>query len=336
MDDDNLLRRVRALRDSCQNATTLQSVTPAQIEELWAFAMRSAQPKLARASAQCVANLAAAGLRSEVWAAVVARAAEFEAALESKSCRAALLAAAYNGFCRDAERAQELARASLLPALVRHSGEWPYLIACALFRLGAARAALENREARERLLELALAAVNSEPDAAFGDQDDVSIVALDYTCGDLAGLALEVVADATGGAAASKRAPALRSAGACAVAGAALDDYPLLALRIIANICHFDAPARDEARALIPAVLSRCKVDPNTPLLREWAVFAVRNVCHDNDENRRYIASLQPKAVDTSSVDLRAVGVENVDLTTDPATGKNELRVTRRAASKAR
>lgn len=266
-----------------------------------------------------------------------------EVALEetsSEKTRAAIIATAHNCICLQQRRAMELARAARSLELVFcHEGdashEWSYLLACALFRQGAARAAFAVIAARKPLLEFALSAVNSEADSVYCEDNDVALAALEIAITgphDLRALALEICADATAFGPAS-RAPALRKAGAIECASRAIEELPVLALKVIANVCHLDACARDEARPAIPDILSKCKVDTAVPLQREWAVFAIRNICHENEANRRYIAALEPQAVATSRDELEALGVEAAELITDPLTGRKQLQVTRRRPS---
>lgn len=266
-----------------------------------------------------------------------------EVALERTSCdkiRAAIIATAHNCVCVHERRAMELARAARpLELVFCHDGdashEWSYLLACALFRRGAAHTALAVVAARGALLEFALSAVNSEADSVYCEDNDVALAALDIAITgphDLRALALEICADATAFGPAS-RAPSLRQAGVIECASKAIEELPVLALKVIANVCHLDARARDEVRPAIPNILSKCKVDAAVPLQREWAVFAIRNICHENEANRRYIADLEPQAVATSRDELEALGVEAAELITDPLTGRKQLQVTRRRPS---
>ena len=43
----------------------------------------------------------------------------------------------------------------------------------------------------------------------------------------------------------------------------------------------------------LPAVLNHCNIDGHHPMLREWGVFAVRNLCAANRENQKAIEDLE-------------------------------------------
>lgn len=297
------------------------------IDEIWEYVVVRDDEKLAIVSAQCVANVAAAGNRDLVWQRICCRLID---ALETnlEKVRAAVIACVQNCVCHSSSRALEVAKNTKLMEAIfartdqgESSSEWAYLLACSLFRLGAASTAFLSTSStcRESLFSYALTGINSEGDRIYCEHDDVALVALQFAASNE--IALEIVADASG-LGPEQRAPALRAAGAFGVAGEAIldDALSLSALKIVANICHLDAEARNLARPLIPDVLNRCKVDPKLPLQREWAVFAVRNMCQDNDSNREYIASLKAQAVATPTEDLNNLGIDRIDLSED--TGK--------------
>lgn len=73
------------------------------------------------------------------------------------------------------------------------------------------------------------------------------------------------------------------------------------ALRCVANAC-FRRPRAQHVLLLhdgrgIAAVLSYCRVDDRVPLLREWALLAIRNACEGCEEVQRFVEQLAPRAV---------------------------------------
>ena len=53
--------------------------------------------------------------------------------------------------------------------------------------------------------------------------------------------------------------------------------------------------ARDEIRKIgaIPVILSLAHLDAKQPLLREWGIMAIRNLCANNERNQDYIQNLK-------------------------------------------
>ncbi len=56
---------------------------------------------------------------------------------------------------------------------------------------------------------------------------------------------------------------------------------PLLPRRVLANACYRCPYAQEKARigGTIPLVLSYCATDPRNPMLREWGLMTIRNLC---------------------------------------------------------
>lgn len=61
-----------------------------------------------------------------------------------------------------------------------------------------------------------------------------------------------------------------------------------------------------------------CQVDDTSPMVREWALWGVRNMCMGNEAVQRAIMDLQPVAP-LQNPDLAQMGLQ-VQL--DPASGK--------------
>ncbi|KAH6560210.1 hypothetical protein BASA60_000410 [Batrachochytrium salamandrivorans] len=95
-------------------------------------------------------------------------------------------------------------------------------------------------------------------------------------------------------------------------------------MKVIANITFSSRRAQDEIRECdgIPMVLSNCVVDDLNPYLREYGLFAVRNLTQGNKTNQDLIASLDKGKVVPSAM-LAEMGVE---ATIDADTGKLQFR----------
>ncbi|CAN0500347.1 unnamed protein product, partial [Ectocarpus sp. 8 AP-2014] len=68
-------------------------------------------------------------------------------------------------------------------------------------------------------------------------------------------------------------------------------------LKVIGNACFRCRRSQDLVRQEggLPLVLNHCAVDEANPLLREYALLALRNLCEGNPANQASIASLQPQ-----------------------------------------
>ena len=66
-------------------------------------------------------------------------------------------------------------------------------------------------------------------------------------------------------------------------------------MRLVANLLYRRVECQAAVRELdlIGAVLQRCRDDERNPLLREWALLAVRNMCEDCAENQAVIAGIK-------------------------------------------
>eukprot|EP00944_MAST-04C_sp_MAST-4C-sp1_P010263 g10263.t1 len=70
---------------------------------------------------------------------------------------------------------------------------------------------------------------------------------------------------------------------------------PVLCLRVLANLFANSMLARDEVRKIgaIPVILSLAHLDAKQPLLREWGIMAIRNLCANNKHNQDFIQNLK-------------------------------------------
>ncbi|KAJ3159035.1 hypothetical protein HK101_001145, partial [Irineochytrium annulatum] len=83
------------------------------------------------------------------------------------------------------------------------------------------------------------------------------------------------------------------------------------AMKVVAGLCYGCSDVQDEFRRIggLGVVLSCCKVDDGNPHLKEWAIFAIRNLCDNNPENQALIASLEPRALAPDDGTLQAAGL---------------------------
>ncbi|CAG8469546.1 6007_t:CDS:10 [Paraglomus occultum] len=83
-------------------------------------------------------------------------------------------------------------------------------------------------------------------------------------------------------------------------------------VNVIANMSYKNRRVQDEVRNLggIPVILNQCSIDDANPFIREYAIFAVRNLLDNNFENQKLIEQLAPIEVlqhpAVSDIGLRA------------------------------
>jgi len=68
----------------------------------------------------------------------------------------------------------------------------------------------------------------------------------------------------------------------------------------------------------VPIILAATRGEDGEDFLREWALWATRNLCHGSEDARKEIESMQPEAA-ADSQELAAMGL---NVSVDPATGK--------------
>lgn len=92
---------------------------------------------------------------------------------------------------------------------------------------------------------------------------------------------------------------------------------------ILGNACHRQKCVQDEIRQKggLYTVLQQCVVDDQNPLLREWGLWAVRNLLEGNEENQKEIGGLEIQG-GGSSPEIEAMGLRVV---VTPATGRPRL-----------
>ncbi|DAZ96299.1 TPA: hypothetical protein N0F65_008332 [Lagenidium giganteum] len=90
--------------------------------------------------------------------------------------------------------------------------------------------------------------------------------------------------------------------------------YRSAMIRVVGNLCYRHKKHQDLVRedGFLPLLLNLCNIDETNPMIREWALVALRNVCEGNEANQAYISALRPQGVDTANaqVDLERAGVD--------------------------
>lgn len=92
---------------------------------------------------------------------------------------------------------------------------------------------------------------------------------------------------------------------------------------VIANCLHGRKKVQDEIRQLkaIPLLLQQCVVDEDNPLVREWGLWATRNLLEGNLENQNEVSEFQlQRPVNTPEID--GIGLRVV---IDEKTGRPKL-----------
>ncbi|XP_056661008.1 ataxin-10-like [Monodelphis domestica] len=99
-------------------------------------------------------------------------------------------------------------------------------------------------------------------------------------------------------------------------------------IRLIGNLCYKDKNNQDKVYQLdgIPLILDSCSMDDNNPFLKEWAVYAIRNLTEQNKRNQELIAKMENHGLaDTAMLKKMGLEVEQRD-------GKLTVRSTRKAS----
>ncbi|CAM6085978.1 unnamed protein product [Calypogeia fissa] len=92
---------------------------------------------------------------------------------------------------------------------------------------------------------------------------------------------------------------------------------------VIANISHRNTLVQDRVRekGSLLVVLQQCVVDKENPFLREWGLWAMRNLLEGNERNQQEIAQLEVK----QSVNLPELQKMGLSVQIDPNTGRPRL-----------
>jgi len=67
-------------------------------------------------------------------------------------------------------------------------------------------------------------------------------------------------------------------------------------VRLLGVLCHGVRAVQDRTRAAggLPVVMNLCVIDERNPYLREHAIFTLRILLENNQENQRFVDSLKP------------------------------------------
>ncbi|KAJ3326612.1 Ataxin-10 [Blyttiomyces sp. JEL0837] len=87
-------------------------------------------------------------------------------------------------------------------------------------------------------------------------------------------------------------------------------------IKVIANLSYRSKEVQDEFRKIggIPVVLNHCNIDDANPFLKEWSIFAIRNLCENNTENQDLIAGMKPQGLSNDSVTGQGGSLEAMGL----------------------
>ncbi|KYQ90098.1 ataxin-10 [Tieghemostelium lacteum] len=82
-------------------------------------------------------------------------------------------------------------------------------------------------------------------------------------------------------------------------------------IRIIGNLAYKNKNNQDEIRELggIEIILNHCRFDPSNPYIREWSIFAIRNLCDENLQNQQLIQNLKMQGV-AKNEELQDLGIQ--------------------------
>ncbi|KAL6444462.1 hypothetical protein ACFW04_001948 [Cataglyphis niger] len=81
-------------------------------------------------------------------------------------------------------------------------------------------------------------------------------------------------------------------------------------IQVIANMVHKDKMCQDLFREIdgIPLLLDCCNIDARNPLILQWTIFALRNLCEGNPENQDIIRNCKKEGVADNLV-LQTMGL---------------------------
>lgn len=82
-------------------------------------------------------------------------------------------------------------------------------------------------------------------------------------------------------------------------------------IRAIGNLSFRHSAHQDVVReqGYLALFLNHCNIDDANPLIREWSLVALRNLCEGNEANQQYINALKPQSVPADAQTQAAGGV---------------------------
>lgn len=83
-------------------------------------------------------------------------------------------------------------------------------------------------------------------------------------------------------------------------------------VKSLANLAHKNKKNQELAREMeiMQSIFDCTNADARNPLIKEWSILAIRNICEDNLENQELVKSLT-KAGDAASPLLKEMGLES-------------------------
>ncbi|XP_064606700.1 ataxin-10-like isoform X2 [Liolophura sinensis] len=82
-------------------------------------------------------------------------------------------------------------------------------------------------------------------------------------------------------------------------------------IRLTGNMVYRNVTNQNLVRQLdgIPLILDHTSIDERNPFITQWSIFAIRNLCEDNQENKAVIAALKMEGLSDSVSLLNEMGV---------------------------
>ncbi|KAG4305491.1 hypothetical protein PORY_001047 [Pneumocystis oryctolagi] len=67
-------------------------------------------------------------------------------------------------------------------------------------------------------------------------------------------------------------------------------------IQLLSTLCYRDKKVQDDIRELhgLNLILSQCNIDDENPYLREYAIFCLKNVLENNEENKKLLKEMKP------------------------------------------
>jgi ataxin-10 len=74
-------------------------------------------------------------------------------------------------------------------------------------------------------------------------------------------------------------------------------------IRVVGNLSFRHSDHQDLVRegGYLSLFLNHCNIDETNPMIREWSLVALRNLCEGNEANQTYINELRPQGMDSAS-----------------------------------
>eukprot|EP00026_Physarum_polycephalum_P016571 Phypoly_transcript_17506.p1 GENE.Phypoly_transcript_17506~~Phypoly_transcript_17506.p1 ORF type:complete len:117 (-),score=28.70 Phypoly_transcript_17506:265-615(-) len=80
---------------------------------------------------------------------------------------------------------------------------------------------------------------------------------------------------------------------------------------LIANLTYNNKGNQDEVRELggVELVLNHCNIDDTNPFIREWAIYAIKNLLEGNPENQEIVRGLKAEKVSDTHGVMQEMGI---------------------------